>query len=36
MTAFEKRKEAIALRYEPEKGDAPKVIAKGKGHYENW
>jgi len=31
MTAFEKRKEAIALRYEPEKGDAPKVIAKGKG-----
>ncbi|MGG0718848.1 EscU/YscU/HrcU family type III secretion system export apparatus switch protein [Robertmurraya massiliosenegalensis] len=27
----EKRKEAIALGYDHEKGDAPRVIAKGKG-----
>ncbi|AXH98685.1 hypothetical protein DV702_02505 [Sporosarcina sp. PTS2304] len=26
-----KRKEAVALSYEPEVSDAPKVIAKGKG-----
>lgn len=25
------RKEAIALSYNPEKGDAPRVVAKGKG-----
>lgn len=28
---LQKRKEAVALTYQPEKSDAPKVIAKGKG-----
>ena len=29
---LEKRKEAVALRYDEEKADAPIVVAKGKGY----
>ncbi len=32
MSHYEKRKQAIALRYLPDKDDAPKVIGKGKGY----
>ncbi|SIS37696.1 EscU/YscU/HrcU family type III secretion system export apparatus switch protein [Salimicrobium flavidum] len=32
MSEDKKRKEAIALRYDPESGGAPQITAKGQGH----
>ena len=32
MKNEEPRKKAVALRYDPEKEEAPKVVAKGSGH----